>query len=115
VWPAPWEPIVSEDACLEYPRLLAETFGEQQPADSLARELQREVGPLHPLYNVECRAIGRNSKDPNEFLFLTAQPRMPLAFVHLTWKVETQPEFPWMEGYESWEAFRRTWSDVGVA
>jgi hypothetical protein len=74
VWPAPWAPIASEDACLEYPRLLVETFGEQEPADSLARELQREVGSLHPLYRVACRAIGRNLEDPNEFLFSDRAP-----------------------------------------
>ena len=113
-WPEPWEPIASEDACLDYPRLTAEVFGGEPPACSLVSELQREVAPSHPLYRVACRAVARNRHDPNEFLFLTAHPRMPLAFVHLTWSKEERPDFPWVEGYESWEAFRQAWLDTPV-
>jgi hypothetical protein len=111
-WPVSWEPIPSDDICLEYPRITAEAFGEEPPADSLARELQREVSPLHPLYRVACAAVGRNRADPNEFLFLTDRPGMPLAFVHLTWAKEEGGKFPWVEGYESWEAFRVAWADA---
>lgn len=110
-WPAAWEPIPDEDTCLGYPRLTAEAFGEEAPADSLADELQREVSPSHPLYRVACSAVARNRKDPNEFLFLTDHPRMPLAFVHLTWAKEVGYKFPWVEGYQSWEEFRTNWSD----
>jgi hypothetical protein len=109
VWPTPWEPILGEVACLEYPKLVAEAFGEEWPACSLASELQREVGPAHPLYQISCSAIARNCQDPNEFLFFTTHPAMPLAFVHLTWKKEELPNFPWVEGYESWDAFKKAW------
>ena len=105
------QPIANEDECLVYPRLTAEAFGEQQPAFSLTAELQREVCPGHPLHRVACRAVARNREDPNEFLFATENPRMPLAFVHLTWTKEEQPNFPWVEGYESWDAFRNAWAD----
>jgi hypothetical protein len=111
-WPAPWEPIPPGDTCLEYPRITAETFGDDPPADTLVQELQREVSPAHPLYRVACSAVGRNRDDPNEFLFLTAHPRMPLAFVHLTWTKEEGAEFPWVQGYQSWEAFRFAWADT---
>lgn len=111
-WPAPWEPIPPGDTCLGYPRVAAEAFGDDPPTDSLSDELQREVSPSHPLYRVTCAAVGRNRKDPNEFLFLTTNERMPLAFVHLTWSKEKGPDFPWVEGYESWDAFRAAWLDL---
>jgi hypothetical protein len=62
---------------------------------------------------VACSALGRNREDPNEFLLVTAHPRMPLAFVHLTWTKEEGDKFPWVEGYESWEAFRLAWALAG--
>jgi hypothetical protein len=111
VWPAPWEPIPPEDTWYGYPRLGGEATGEGQPSGSLADELRREVSPAHPLYRVRCSAVARNRQDPNEFLFLTDNPRMPLAFVHLTWAKEERPDFPWVEGYESWDAFRKAWAD----
>jgi hypothetical protein len=109
-WPAPWEPIPDEDTWFGYPRITAEAFGDEPPVDTLAQELQREVSPAHPLYRVTCTAVGRNRADPNEFLFLTDRPGMPLAFVHLTWAKEKGAKFPWVEGYESWEAFRLAWA-----
>src|SRR5438309_7302350 len=51
-WPADWEPIPDDDTCLGYPRLTAEAFGDDPPADTLAQELHREVSPAHPLYRV---------------------------------------------------------------
>ena len=80
-WPAPWEPIPPGDTCLGYPRITAEVFGRESPADTLSQELQREVSPAHPLYQAVCSAVGRNREDPNEFLFLTDHPRMPLAVI----------------------------------
>jgi hypothetical protein len=91
---------------------MAEAFGDEPSECSLANELQREVAPAHPLYQVACRAVGRNQDDPNEFLFVTTHPRMALAVVHLTWSKENRPDFPWVMGYESWDAFRQAWLDM---
>lgn len=113
-WPAGWEPIVEEGACLEYPHILAEVFGGDPPANSLVDELQREVSPAHPLYRVSCFAVARCRDYPNEFLFLTANPRMPLAFVHLTWNKEKGENFPCVVGYESWDAYWAAWIDVSA-
>ncbi len=47
---------------------------------------------------------------PDEFLFLTDHPEMPLAFVHLTWAVETDPVWPWTKGFASiaeWAAWMK--------
>jgi hypothetical protein len=110
VWPDPWEPIPDGDDCLGYARITAEVLDEPPPDATLTGELQRELCPGHPLYRARVVAVGRNRHDPNEFLFRTARPGMPLAFVHLTWAVEKTPTFPWVQGYESWEAFRAAWA-----
>ena len=96
MWPEPWQPLPLPNRWLGLVK-------------SLEVELQAEVCPAHPLHRVECRPVGWNSEDPNEFLFATARPGMPLAFVHLTWKPENDPAWPYTVGYPTWEAFRTAW------
>ncbi len=95
-WPSPWKPL----------SLLKDWLG---LVNSPETELQAEVCPGHPLYRVKCQAIAWNEADPNEFLFATARKDMPLAFVHLTWKSEHDPSWPYTVGYNDWEAFQRAW------
>ena len=45
------------------------------------------------------------------FIFATAVPGKPVAFVHLTWTVEKDPLFPYTVVYPSWEAFRAAWGE----
>jgi hypothetical protein len=42
-------------------------------------------------------------------LFATDNPAAPVAFVHLTFKAETDPRWPYTVGYAGWEAFRAAW------
>jgi hypothetical protein len=93
VWPDSWRPLAGESF-----------------VSTLDAELQREVCPGHPLSRVACRAVARNLEDGNEFVFATAHPDMPVAFVHLTWQVERSPRYPYTMGYPSWEAFRSSWA-----
>ena len=53
-----------------------------------------------------CQAVAVNSHDPDEFLFITDLPDMQLASVHLTWKIEIDPTWPYTIGYRDWETFR---------
>jgi hypothetical protein len=92
-WPGSWRPLADEPF-----------------VPTLDAELQREVGPGHPLYRVACRAMGRNLEDDDEFVFATASPAMPVAFVHLTWQVERSPRYPYTMGFLSWEEFRWSWA-----
>jgi hypothetical protein len=105
-WPYPWRPLADPE--------LVPPFHEGLRAFTLEAELQREVCPGHPLYRVECRAVARNVEDIDEFIFATAKPQMPVAFVHLTWAVERSPAFPFPVAYPSWEAFRSSWADADV-
>lgn len=73
-WPHPWVPV---------PRLTG-----TGSADSREAELRREVSSGHPLYGLVCKAVAWNADDPDDVLFVTNDPTMPLAFVHLMWKGE---------------------------
>ena len=95
-WPWPWTP-------LPFPSGFLGRVG------SVEEELHSEVCEGHPLYHVPCRVIGWNPDDTNEFLFVTGNPAMPLAFVHLTWKAERDPSWPYTVGYPGWDAFRSAW------
>lgn len=107
-WPAPWRRLdhseISNDViaghdCAE----LAVDF------TFFEAELRREVPAGHLLHGVECRAVARSRDHPDEFIFATNRPGMPVAFVHLTWAVESNPAFPYTVGYPSWVAFQEAW------
>ena len=114
VWPKPWEAIAVESRCLEFPQVMGEVFGGYEAAPSLPAELQRECCPDHPLHGRLCVAVAQASDDPNEFVFVTDNPKLPIAFVHLTWTVERSPTFPYTVGYPSWQEFRVAWTGDGA-
>lgn len=76
---------------------------------SAEAELQSETCLGHLLHNISCRAVAYNADDVNEFLFTTESAAIPLAFVHLTYKAETDPTWPYTVSYSSWEEFRLAW------
>lgn len=100
-WPAGWRPLPLPDGWLGQ-------------AGSAEAELEREVSSGHPLFGMTCRAVGFHADDPNEFLFATDSPAAPLAFVHLTWKAERDPTWPYTISYPGWEAFRDAWRSSGT-
>jgi hypothetical protein len=95
-WPAGWRALPVPDGWLGL-------------AGSAEVELARELAPGHPLHGATCRAVGFNADNPNEFLFVTDRPAVPLAFVHLTWRAGHDPSWPCTSGYPSWEAFQADW------
>jgi hypothetical protein len=110
-WPSPWEPLADPNAALEMGRCENYLLGQDGAvAPTMEAELEREVCEDHPLYRLQCRAVARSTEDPNEFLFVTADRDRPVAFVHLTWTVETRPDFPYTVTYPSWEAFQVAWA-----
>jgi len=74
-WLAPWRP-ATQGAHLE-------------------AELEREVGPGHPLHGVRAVAVGRRL-DSDDVLFFIPGPQARLVVVHLTWKGgrEVDPSSP---------------------
>ena len=81
-WLAPWKPELDENGLL-------------------AKELQREVCDSHILSGVNTRAVGTRI-DSDDVLFTTDDPRNPLAVVHLTWKFESDPNWPATSIYRDW-------------
>jgi hypothetical protein len=68
-------------------------------------ELVREVGPGHPLYQVEAALIARRF-DTDDALYLLDGGRV--AVVHLTWRQSQEPDPRWPEteifrSIDSWE------------
>jgi hypothetical protein len=115
-WPSPWEPLADPSAALEMGLCVNYLLAEEEGvAPTMEAELEREVCEGHPLYRLPCKAVAWNKEDPNEFLFVTADPDKPVAFVHLTWQIESTPAFPYTVEYPSWEAFRAAWEDSNAS
>jgi len=71
--------------------------------EGLVSELQREVGPDHPLFDKSARALAV-AQDRDEVLFEIADRQAHrYAVVHLTWsgKWERSAKFPWTEFFDS--------------
>lgn len=66
-------------------------------------ELAREIPNGHVLEGKRPRLLGRRSMR-DDFLFDLEDGRV--AHVHLTWAVETKPDWPFTEIYPSFEAWR---------
>ena len=95
-WLAPWSELTNDadpDA-LEGGQIQAELESGQTIARGLVAELRREMSPGHRLANCELRIIGKCDADHNEFLFATDDVTGPIAFVHLTWRTESNHTFP---------------------
>jgi hypothetical protein len=83
-------------------RLLS-PWGAPNSPDSLALELQRELGPQHPLFSKAVRALAR-ATDRDDVLFeISDGTTTKYAVVHLTWtgKVESSSTFPSTEFFAS--------------
>ena len=111
-FPGPTLGVPLDKAAASNEVLVPQPFAEDPRAFTIEAELEHEVCPGHPLYGIECRAVARNREHHDEFIFATARPDMPVAFVHLTWAVESNPAFPYVVGYPSWAAYRAAWAKL---
>jgi hypothetical protein len=71
-------------------------------ATSLEGELEREVCSEHVLYRVPVVAIARRF-GYDDVLYQLPDGR--LAYVHLTWKQESKPDWPYTEIYHTVDEF----------
>ncbi len=73
--------------------------------ESFEKQLQREVGPTHPLYGVPMRIVARDGSSDNT-LFEILDGAGRYAVVHLTWS-PSQEKMPWpgTEIHDSLTAF----------
>lgn len=77
-------------------------------SDSLVAELQRELSPRHVLFGHRVRAIARSEAQDDVLFESLANP--PAVFVvHLTWKPETEADWPFTTRFDSRRQFVREW------
>ncbi len=74
-------------------------------ASTYVDELNQEICVAHKLKDRKLVPIGRSTIDPDDLLFYSDEPTDPFSLVHLTWHVETHPEFPYAKTYKSLEDF----------
>lgn len=87
------------------PQWLELTLGQATPLEA---ELHRELSRDHELYGRALRAIARRERR-DDVLFASADGRGPIFWVHLTWAVETNPQWPWTETYRDLDDFAERW------
>ncbi len=118
-WLAPWSAL-SNDAdpdAIAGGQVQAEIESGQTIAGGLVAELRREMPPDHRLAECELRVIGRCDADHNEFLYVTDDPSAPIACVHLTWKAESNANWPHADVYANLDDWitQMTRENVGLA
>ena len=72
----------------------------------LLSELRKEVPVGHVLHGVKANAIATRA-DQDDVLFELEGGEKVLAVVHMTWKVETDPQWPRTRLFSSWEEWVR--------
>lgn len=84
-WLEPWTPVDDNDG-------------------ALARELESEVPPGHPLYGAKVQAVATRLDCDDVVFRLTSSEK--LAVVHLTYARESSPEWPQTELFAGFDDFR---------
>src|SRR5262245_60432115 len=77
-------------------------------AGKLEAELKRELPAGHRLAGHQLRAIARRA-DRDDVLFEPVGVGASVYWVHLTWSVENNPEWPWTEVYDGIDDFCDRW------
>ena len=77
-------------------------------ATALATELRRELPPAHELQGRDLIAFARRLRR-DDVLFRLPSGDGPVFWVHLTWAVETDPQWPWTETYQDMADFLERW------
>lgn len=82
------------------------TISDSPNAERLSAELSSELAPNHALYGLKSRAVA-NRIDRDDVLFTVDGGSSPLAVVHLTWRKESDPNWPSTKLFASWEEWVR--------
>lgn len=74
-------------------------------------EMERELCPLHPLYDLVGHCVGRRDGE-DDFLFYFPTHPKPVVVVHLTWSREETSDFPSATFFTSAEDFSQNWRRI---
>ena len=75
------------------------------PFKVLSEELKSELPEGHVLYAAQVRPVAVHVLTHKDFIFSTDIPESPIAVVHLSWKSESDPDWPMTRVYltlEDW-------------
>jgi|GEM_PF-949502 hypothetical protein len=92
---------------------LPDRWAALSPEESMkfTNELHREVCGAHILHATPMKAVARlNGRD--DFLFCGADVIAPCYVVHLTWREERSPDFPWVTEFSSLSDFNHNWKRI---
>ena len=81
-------------------------ISDSRNAERLSAELMSELSPKHSLYGAKPRAVA-NRIDRDDVLFTIDGGSAPLAVVHLTWRKESDPNWPSARLFATWEDWVR--------
>lgn len=74
-------------------RVMDDSSESPNRADRLSARFQSEIPEEHLLHGLRLRAVAIRI-DRDDVLFEIAGGNMPLAVVHMTWRKETNPDWP---------------------
>ena len=74
----------------------------QASATRIAERLKQDLPKGHVLSGLELKAVARRV-DQDDVLFEVVGGDQPLAVVHISWRRETDPRWPWTTFYQSWD------------
>jgi hypothetical protein len=77
-------------------------------SDTLVAELHRELPSGHTLFGHRVRAIARSGPQ-DDVLFESLEGNRDVFVVHLTWRPETDPTWPFTTRFDSINEFFRKW------
>ena len=83
-------------------RVIDESSETPNRAERLSARLQSEIPEEHVLHGLRLRAVATRI-DRDDVLFEIEGGHMPLAVVHMTWRKETNPDWPRTKLFPSWE------------
>ncbi|WP_425618945.1 hypothetical protein NA78x_002666 [Anatilimnocola sp. NA78] len=109
-WSHPW--IKIPDDYISFPSDHLTTVG--TPHQILNAELHREMPEGHTLYARATEVVAVCTVTHKDFVFVTDDASKPIAIVHLTWSLETNPIWPRTQIIASLEHLKleiRKWAD----
>ena len=87
-------------------RIIEDSPEMQDRVGRLSARLQSEVPEKHVLHGLKVRAVATRV-DQDDVLFEIEGGDMPLAVVHMTWREETDPQWPSTKLFQSWDDWVR--------
>ncbi|MGJ7558900.1 hypothetical protein ACSFBI_33560 [Variovorax sp. RB3P1] len=82
-------------------------FLAEDEARRISEELTREVCSAHRLHGVAAKAVARHARR-DDFLFAVGLTQPKYVVVHLTWNVESSPEWPAVTDFLNEADFRQS-------